>query len=55
MELFVAKFKEEVREYFERLESGLLQLEQEPEDPQVIDDIFRIMHSMKGRDRKAHV
>ncbi|HZL08437.1 MAG TPA: chemotaxis protein CheA [Prolixibacteraceae bacterium] len=48
MELFVEKFKAEVREYFERLESGLLQLEQEPENYQVINDIFRIMHSMKG-------
>ena len=48
MESFVERFKEEVREYFERLESGLLQLEHDPENHQVIDEIFRIMHSMKG-------
>ena len=45
---FVDKFKEEVGEYFERLESGLLLLEHDPENHQVIDEIFRIMHSMKG-------
>ena len=48
MNSFVEKFKEEVGEYFERLESGLLLLEHEPENHQVIDEIFRIMHSMKG-------
>lgn len=45
---FVEKFKQEVREYCERLESGLLVLEQDPENDQVIGEIFRIMHSMKG-------
>jgi len=45
---FAEKFKEEVKEYCERLESGLLQLEHEPENQQIIDEIFRIMHSMKG-------
>lgn len=48
MKSFQKKFREEVKEYFERLESGLLQLEQDPKNHQVIDEIFRIMHSMKG-------
>ena len=48
MNSFVEKFKVEVSEYFERLESGLLQLEQDKENLQVIGEIFRIMHSMKG-------
>lgn len=48
MNSFIEKFKEEVNEYFERLESGLLHLEHEPENQQIIDEIFRIMHSMKG-------
>ena len=48
MNSFVDKFKVEVGEYFERLEFGLLQLEQDKENMQVIDEIFRIMHSMKG-------
>lgn len=48
MNSFVEKFKDEVSEYCERLESGLLLLEHEPENHQIIDEIFRIMHSMKG-------
>lgn len=48
MNSFVEKFKEEVREYCEKLEAGLLVLEQDPGNHQVIDEIFRIMHSMKG-------
>lgn len=48
MNSFVEKFKVEVSEYFERLESRLLQLEQDPENLHVINEIFRIMHTMKG-------
>ncbi len=48
MNSFAEKFKAEVGEYCERLESGLLLLEQDKENDQVIDEIFRIMHSMKG-------
>jgi len=48
MNSFVEKFKVEVSEYFERLESGLLQLEQDKGNLLVIGEIFRIMHSMKG-------
>ncbi len=45
---FVQKFREEVSEFCERLESGLLLLEQDRDNQQVIDEIFRIMHTMKG-------
>ncbi|MFY9151443.1 MAG: chemotaxis protein CheA [Prolixibacteraceae bacterium] len=48
MNSFIEKFREEVSEYCERLESGLLILENDPVNYQVIDEIFRIMHSMKG-------
>lgn len=48
MKSFKKQFIEEVKEYFERLESGLLLLEQDPDNYQVIDEIFRIMHSLKG-------
>jgi two-component system, chemotaxis family, sensor kinase CheA len=48
MNSFVEKFKVEVSEYFERLESRLLQLEHDPENLEIIGEIFRIMHSMKG-------
>jgi two-component system chemotaxis sensor kinase CheA len=45
---FVEKFKEEVIDYCARLESGLLILEHEPDNQQIIQEIFRILHSMKG-------
>lgn len=48
MNSFIEKFRDEVSEYCERLESGLLVLEKDPVNYQVIDEIFRIMHSMKG-------
>ncbi|MBW8334758.1 MAG: chemotaxis protein CheA [Prolixibacteraceae bacterium] len=48
MILFQERFKEEVKEYFERLETGLLLLEHDTENFQAIDEIFRLMHSMKG-------
>ncbi|MBV5314871.1 MAG: chemotaxis protein CheA [Prolixibacteraceae bacterium] len=48
MNSFVEKFKDEVKDYCERLESNLLLLEHEPENHQVIEEVFRIMHSMKG-------
>jgi len=48
MNSFSEKFKIEVGEYCERLESGLLQLEHVPDNQQIIGEIFRIMHTMKG-------
>lgn len=48
MNSFVEKFKVEVTEYCDRLEAGLLQLEYDPGNSQVIGDIFRMMHTMKG-------
>jgi two-component system chemotaxis sensor kinase CheA len=45
---FVEKFKEEVKEYLERLEAALLLLEKDTNNIQVIEEIFRIMHSLKG-------
>lgn len=48
MNSFVEKFKGEVREYCERLEIALLLLEHDRENQQLVDEIFRIMHTMKG-------
>lgn len=48
MNSFVEKFREEVNEYLERIETGLLLLENDRTNQQVIDEIFRIMHSLKG-------
>lgn len=48
MNSFVEKFREEVKEYLEKIETGLLLLEKDRTNQQVIDEIFRIMHSLKG-------
>lgn len=48
MDTFAEKFKGEVEEYCEKLESGLLILENDPQNEQIIGEVFRIMHSMKG-------
>lgn len=48
MEKFQQRFIDEAHEYFDRLESGLLSLEKNFFDQQLIDEVFRIMHSLKG-------
>lgn len=48
MNQFVAKYRDEVKDYVERLESGLLALEREPANMPVCAEVFRILHSMKG-------
>ena len=48
MEKFKQRFIDEAQEYFDRLESGLLSLEKDFFDQQLIDEVFRIMHSLKG-------
>ncbi len=48
MEKFQKRFVDEANEYFESLESALLYLENDFSDTQRIDEVFRIMHSLKG-------
>ncbi|WP_462323616.1 Hpt domain-containing protein [Desulfoplanes sp.] len=43
-----AEFIVEAREHLENIEPSLLELEKSPDDPGLLDDIFRLMHSMKG-------
>ena len=45
---FFVEFIIEAREYLQHIEPALLELEKYPDDPALIDDIFRFMHSMKG-------
>lgn len=42
------KFMEEANELLSDLETALLALEQEPEDEQKIQQVFRVMHTLKG-------
>ncbi len=48
MESLKEKFVEEALEYLDQLEVALLKLESTPEDQDLIEQIFRIMHTLKG-------
>lgn len=48
MERYQIKFIEEARELLISLESSLLELEQKPGKMSLINEIFRVMHSLKG-------
>lgn len=45
---FKEAFREEAFELLSELENALLQLEEEPDDPETISSVFRIMHTIKG-------
>ena len=44
----LALFEEEAKEHLETLESDLLALEKKPDDAEIINKVFRAMHSIKG-------
>ena len=48
MEELQNKFLEEANDLIQNLEDALLELDKNPEDKNIIDEIFRIMHSLKG-------
>ena len=41
-------FREEAAEHLAALESTLLELEQRPQDPELISQAFRALHTIKG-------
>ena len=41
-------FEQESLEHLEKVEDILLKLEQDPENPEFMDDLFRSLHSLKG-------
>lgn len=48
MDNFQKKFLEEASDLINQLEQALLTLEQDMQNPELVDSIFRIMHSLKG-------
>ncbi|MFW5886173.1 MAG: chemotaxis protein CheA [Bacteroidota bacterium] len=48
MENFKRKFLEEATEHVNDLEQSLLELESDPSDKELIERVFRAMHSLKG-------
>lgn len=47
----LARFIEEAREHVEKLNGGLLALERTPEDPEIVNAVFRSAHTIKGSAR----
>jgi len=48
MDSFKKKFIEEASELIDKLEVTLLELEKNPDDPAQIQQVFRVMHTLKG-------
>ena len=48
MDNFRKKFIEEATEHIGELEKALLELERDPENKELVEKVFRIMHSLKG-------
>lgn len=48
MDDFIQDFVIETRDGLEALDGGLVRFEQHPDDPQLLSDVFRLVHSIKG-------
>jgi len=48
MDNFRKKFIEEATEHINELEKALLELERDPENKELVEKVFRVMHSLKG-------
>lgn len=48
MEDFAKKFLEEATDLINELERSVLELEESPDNDEIVNDVFRIMHSLKG-------
>ncbi len=46
--VFLEQFRAEAKEHLHNLSQGLLRLEKEPQNREVIDDVFREAHTLKG-------
>ena len=51
----LAIFRMESEERLAKLDSGLLSLEKNPADPELLEELFREMHSLKGAARMLHL
>ena len=48
---FLATFRDESNEHIENLNNGLLNLEKDPENQELIEEMFREAHTLKGAAR----
>ncbi|MHB8828110.1 MAG: hybrid sensor histidine kinase/response regulator [Syntrophales bacterium] len=51
MAKFLSRFVDEARDHINKLNDGLVRLENHPEDPDTINDVFRSAHTIKGSSR----
>lgn len=47
-EEFIQEFVDEARNHIESVEAGLISIDSDKEDPEVINNLFRAVHSIKG-------
>ena len=48
MDNFKKKFIEEATDLIDGLEKSLLELEENPDDQSIVQQVFRVMHTLKG-------
>ncbi|MFN8996298.1 MAG: Hpt domain-containing protein, partial [Pseudomonadota bacterium] len=48
MDDLLNEFLTETKENLERLDTEIVRLEQEPNNPELLGSIFRVMHTIKG-------
>jgi two-component system chemotaxis sensor kinase CheA len=48
---FLSTFSDEARDHLQKLNEGLLALEKNPDDPAVVEEMFREAHTLKGAAR----
>ena len=48
MEEFQDKYIEDAKELIASIEGSLIEFEENPQDPKLIEEIFRFMHTLKG-------
>ncbi len=51
MKEYINEFIQEAQSMLSAMESDLLKLEQDPENKEIIDNVFRVMHTLKGTAR----
>jgi len=52
---FIAKFREEADEHLARLNEGIIELEGDPNDADLLDELFRVAHTLKGASKMVGV
>lgn len=52
---FIAKFQEEADEHLARLNEGIIQLESDPHNAELLDELFRVAHTLKGASKMVGI